>query len=456
MVHVSATLLLLAAACSDWRADRPLDRAASDVDTAAAELQANQVASAKKRLFAFLGHGACVDGKLDLPEATRNSREARYDLALALADLGTAFGGKARSSETTGSQEGNAEGSGNDLACAADMAEQLERSEPDFRRRLVLRALLGNIRLAEHKEQAAMDAFDAVLREIANASTSFVATEAATRTNAAKSDAAVTHVDGGTHALPKRAEDIDLKQLADDVAFNRAIALRALNKDKDGGADSSDDSSPDARSDGESPDADNPDGQGQDGASQDGQTQDAQQGDAQNQDAQNSDAQTQGDGASLGHAMQAKIQVLPLPNAIPAPTTQATELPRSRKKTQATAASAAWTSASSNSLNMHRCSKKKPQRNAASAYALRRTSENNSFCAYYTAFSKVSLDRSWNRARRASWRTLARGACTATNTGATSPGESSPSATNKCTAGSGSSNTSTTGVDSSALRSERF
>jgi hypothetical protein len=297
MVQVSAALLLLAAACSDWRVDRPFDRAAGDVDTASADLNANQVASAKKRLFAFLGHGACVDGKVDLPEATRNSREARYDLALALADLGTAFGGKAKNAETTSAQEGNAEGNSNDLACAADMAEQLELGEPDVKRRLVLRALLGNIRLAEHKEQAAIDAFDAVLREIANPSTSFVATEAAAKSNATKSDAAVSQVDGGTHALPKRAEDIDLKQLADDVAFNRALALRALNKDKDGGADGGDDSSPDARSDGERPDADNPDGQGQDGASEDGQTEDAPQGDAQNPDAQNADAQAQGDGS---------------------------------------------------------------------------------------------------------------------------------------------------------------
>ncbi len=220
-------LPLLVAACG-WDPRRPLERQSPEVDKALSERDAGQAVRANERLSAYLRAVACDGGTISL--GAEDASAATFDLALTLFDLAERYGRRLddplpkRDEPIAQEDKRTARLRGDDLDCARALLDALVAR--DLPPELLARALYlrGNVAFLDRDYEKAIIDYEKALV-----------------------------------ILPGLAPDAG-DPLGADAAFNRALALRLLEdqKDrdqqgKDGGTDAPEDAprQPDGGSDGD-------------------------------------------------------------------------------------------------------------------------------------------------------------------------------------------------------------
>jgi hypothetical protein len=191
-------------ACSSWDPSKPFERDAPPVKTAIVVLDAGDASFAAATLEEYLSTGPCKEGSIGLPENVRRLPNGSFDLALALFKVGESFGQRF-------GDEGIDAGVGDELhqkraaqiACGLEITQNVasDVSAPtDLRAHA--RYLEGNLDFLGGDYEAAVRAYDESLGLVPGM------------------------VDAGD-------------PVGRDAAWNRAIALRRIDDQKDSGSDAS-------------------------------------------------------------------------------------------------------------------------------------------------------------------------------------------------------------------------
>ncbi|MFO0757301.1 MAG: tetratricopeptide repeat protein [Byssovorax sp.] len=211
--------------CSGWDPRHPFERNAPEVDEAIGDLDGGKPESAEAILEKYLGTGMCSDGGLGLPDSVRKKPNASFDLGLTLFALGERFGhrfGDEDLSDAGDDPQAAARSAEIDCALIVVKAIASDPSVPiDLRARA--RYLAGNLEFLRKKYEEA-----------------------------------VKHYDQALELIPGLSPEAGGDGIGRDAAWNRAIALRRIEDQKDA---SPPDAEPDAQPDAP-PDAspDSPDG----------------------------------------------------------------------------------------------------------------------------------------------------------------------------------------------------
>ncbi|AUX46246.1 hypothetical protein SOCE26_077510 [Sorangium cellulosum] len=223
-----------ASGCSGWDPTSPFERNAPEVDEAIRDLDAGNLESAEQILESYLGTGPCSDAGIGLPDAVRQKPNGSFDLGLTLFHLAERYGQRFGDEELA---DGGAEESpeqaqnealrGIEIDCALTLAKAIgaDPSVPaDLRARA--RYLSGNLEFLRRKYEDAVKYYDQALA-----------------------------------IVPGVLEEAGGDGVGRDAAWNRAIALRRIEEQKDAGPpDAEPDAPPDAPPDAE-PDAGDDGGQ---------------------------------------------------------------------------------------------------------------------------------------------------------------------------------------------------
>jgi hypothetical protein len=212
-------------ACS-WDPSRPFDREAPAVKDAITLLDAGDASTAALVLEDYLSTGACKEGSIGLPDSVRRLPNGSFDLGLALFKVGESFGQRFGDEEVdAGLSDAVHQKRAGQIACALEIAQNVasDSTAPiDLRARA--RYLEGNLDFLGGDYEAAVRAYDEAI------------------------GLSPGMLDGGD-------------PVGRDAAWNRAIALRRIEDQKDSGTP---DGSPgdSGRPDGGGGDASRPDGGG--------------------------------------------------------------------------------------------------------------------------------------------------------------------------------------------------
>lgn len=218
-----------------WNPTRPFERNAPAVDQAIASLDAGEAGVAAELLESYLQTGACTDGQIGVPDRTRELSSASFDLGLALFHVAEKFGRRFGEEEDvvfdggpTADQLTQGQLRGDQVECAVRVLRAVA-SAPNLSVDLFARAryLEGNLEFLHRNYSAAVTAYDEALKLVPG--------------------------------VPPDAGDA----IGRDAAWNRAIALRRIEEEKQ--RDAGKDSEPDRTA----PDAGSPDA-GQDGPGESG------------------------------------------------------------------------------------------------------------------------------------------------------------------------------------------
>ena len=192
---------LVTLACS-WDPSRPFDREAPEVKEAIGALDAGNATVAAKTLEDYLSTGACKEGAIGLPESVRRLPNGSFDLGLSLFKMGESFGGRFGDEEIDAGMTDDArQKRAAQIACALEIAQHVASDESvplDLRARA--RYLEGNLDFLGSDYEASVRAYDEALRM------------------------APGMIDAGD-------------PVGRDAAWNRAIALRRIEDQKDAGND---------------------------------------------------------------------------------------------------------------------------------------------------------------------------------------------------------------------------
>ncbi|WP_438023749.1 tetratricopeptide repeat protein [Sorangium sp. So ce233] len=226
-----------ASGCSGWDPTSPFERNAPAVDQAIRDLDAGNLESAAQALESYLGTGQCSDAGIGLPDSVRQKPNGSFDLGLTLFHLAERYGHRFGDEELADGgpeQEQNDALRGIEIDCALTLVKAIgaDPSVPaDLRARA--RYLAGNLEFLRRKYEDAVKYYDQALA-----------------------------------IIPGLLEEAGGDGIGRDAAWNRAIALRRIEEQKDAGPpDAEPDAPPDAEPDAE-PDAGEPDA-GDDGGDQD-------------------------------------------------------------------------------------------------------------------------------------------------------------------------------------------
>ncbi|XYH95233.1 hypothetical protein ACMHYB_46715 [Sorangium sp. So ce1128] len=221
-----------ASGCSGWDPTSPFERNAPAVDQAIRDLDAGNLESAEQALESYLGTGACSDAGIGLPDSVRQKPNGSFDLGLTLFHLAERYGhrfGDEGLADGGPEQEQNDALRGIEIDCALTLVKAIaaDPSVPaDLRARA--RYLSGNLEFLRRKYEDAVKYYDQALA-----------------------------------IIPGLFEEAGGDGIGRDAAWNRAIALRRIEEQKDAAPpDAEPDAPPDAERDAE-PDA------GDDGGDQD-------------------------------------------------------------------------------------------------------------------------------------------------------------------------------------------
>ena len=244
--------VLLAWAWSGWDPRSPFERNAPAVEQAIRDLDAGNLASAEEALEAYLGTGVCADGGIALPPSVHDKPSGTFDLGLTLFYLAERFGhrfGDEDQSDGGQADELLAQQRSSEIDCALLLVKAIAG---DVKVPLELRArahyLAGNLEFLRAKYEDAVKEYDLALT-----------------------------------LVPGLFEEAGGDGIGRDAAWNRAIALRRIEEQKDAGNDANDASDGDDGSDGS--DSAPPDGgDGGDAAPDGGDGGDGGDGDAGNND----------------------------------------------------------------------------------------------------------------------------------------------------------------------------
>jgi Ca-activated chloride channel homolog len=207
--------VLVGSVACGWNPSRPFDRDAPSVRLALSDLDAGDAASAAGRLEEYLSTGPCKDGNIGTPDVLKRRANGSFDLGLSLfrvgEDYGRRFGdeeAKAGVSEETRAQR-HAQ-----VECARRVVQAIAE-DPRAPVDLLARALYlqGNLAFLDGAYEEAVRAYDRALL------------------------LAPGVADGGD-------------PVGRDAAWNRAIALRRIEDEKDSGSDAASDGGRDGASDG--------------------------------------------------------------------------------------------------------------------------------------------------------------------------------------------------------------
>jgi len=203
------------AGCSGWDPKNPFERNAPEVDQAIRDLDAGQLESAEEALERYLGTGACGDAGIQLPDAVRQKPSGAFDLGLVLFALAERYGhrfgeeelgdGGAEDPQKTAQRDA-------EIECALVLVKAIA-ADPKVPAELRARAryLAGNLEFLRRRYEEAVKYYDEALA-----------------------------------LVPGLYEEAGGDGIGRDAAWNRAIALRRIEDQKDAGPDSSPDSGDDA------------------------------------------------------------------------------------------------------------------------------------------------------------------------------------------------------------------
>jgi tetratricopeptide (TPR) repeat protein len=202
--------------CSGWDPRSPFEHNAPEVDEALQKLDGGHAASAEETLERYLGTGACsADAGLGLPPSIRQKPSGTFDLGLTLFDLGEhfgqRFGDEDRSDGGSPAEQALSEKRALEVGCALLVVRAIA-ADPTVPIDLRARAyyLAGNLEFLLQKYEDAVKEYDQALALIPG-----------------------IHAEAGGDGIGR------------DAAWNRAIALRRQEDQKDAGNDAPD-ASPDA------------------------------------------------------------------------------------------------------------------------------------------------------------------------------------------------------------------
>lgn len=206
----------LASGCSGWDPRNPFERNSPSVDQALADLDAGRFQSAEQALETYLGTGACSDGGIGLPDTVRQKYNGSFDLGLVLFAVaekyGQRFGEEELSDGGSPAEEALMANRSLEVDCALIIVRAIAE---DTKVPLDLRArahyLAGNLEFLRKKYEEA-----------------------------------VKHYNDALGLIPGFPEDSGADGIGRDAAWNRAIALRRIEDQKDAGQDAPEDSPPDA------------------------------------------------------------------------------------------------------------------------------------------------------------------------------------------------------------------
>jgi hypothetical protein len=196
--------------CSGWDPRSPFERNAPEVDDAVRELDSGKVESAEETLEKYLGTGPCrADAGISLPDAVRQKPGGSFDLGLTLFYLGERFGQRFGDEELADGGAGDqelAEKRGVEVDCALVVVRAIA-ADPKVPAELRARAryLAGNLEFLRRKYEDAVKEYDQALGIVPG-----------------------LPLDGGGDLIGR------------DAAWNRAIALRRIEEQKDAGTDAPD------------------------------------------------------------------------------------------------------------------------------------------------------------------------------------------------------------------------
>ena len=226
----------LASGCSGWDPRSPFERNAPAVDQALADLDAGRFESAEEALESYLGTGPCTDAGLGLPDAVRQKYNGSFDLGLVLFSVAEKYGRRFGEEEQTDGgpeEEQLAAMRSLEIDCALIVVRAIAE-DPKVPVDLRARAhyLAGNLEFLRRKYEEA-----------------------------------VRHYDDALALVPGLPEDAAADGIGRDAAWNRAIALRRIEDQKDAGNDADQDANQDAEQDGSDDASDGSDGDdGSDGS----------------------------------------------------------------------------------------------------------------------------------------------------------------------------------------------
>ncbi len=214
---LSAVAFAAGAGCSGWDPQKPFEHNAPEVDEALRKLDAGQNTSAEDLLERYLGTGSCsADAGLGLPPSIRQKPSGTFDLGLALFALGEhfgqRFGDEERSDGGSPGEQGLSEKRALEVGCALLIVRAIA-ADPTVPIELRARAyyLAGNLEFLLQKYEDAVKEYDQALA-----------------------------------LIPGLNGEAGVDGIGRDAAWNRAIALRRQEDQKDAGPDAPPDASPDA------------------------------------------------------------------------------------------------------------------------------------------------------------------------------------------------------------------
>ena len=202
--------------CEGWDASEPFTRISPEVDRALAQLDAGDPRTAEQILGEYLNTGVCQGSKIGIPESVKQKPDGTFDLGLILFYLGERYGRKFGDEEK------------GDPAKPDEPAEIQRRSEEIDCALLVLQAISG--------------AKETPIELRARASYLAGNLEFLRR----RYEDAVRFYDQALRLVPGVVEEAGGDAIGRDTAWNRAIALRRLQDEKnDAGADGGQDADAD-------------------------------------------------------------------------------------------------------------------------------------------------------------------------------------------------------------------
>lgn len=166
---VSAAVVLLftrgLVACSGWDPWHPFERDAPEVNQAIREFDAGEAGVAAQILEEYLGTGGCKEGSIGAPRRLGTHPNGAFDLGLSLFGLAEKVGGRFGQEESAPAQDEMAKGlRAGDIECALKIVRVIgaDEAQPvDLRARA--RYLEGNLLFLDKKYKEAVEAYDKAL-----------------------------------------------------------------------------------------------------------------------------------------------------------------------------------------------------------------------------------------------------------------------------------------------------
>jgi tetratricopeptide (TPR) repeat protein len=213
----------LAPGCSGWDPSRPFERNSPTVNQALEDLDAGRFQSAEEALETYLGTGVCGDGGIGLPDTVRQKYNGSFDLGLVLFAVAEKYGrrfGEEEQGDGGPNEEELLASRSLEVDCALIIVRAIaEDNKVPVELRARAHYLAGNLEFLRKKYEES-----------------------------------VKHYNDALSLIPGSVEDSGIDGIGRDAAWNRAIALRRIEEQKDAGQDAPpdapEDSPPDAPQDG--------------------------------------------------------------------------------------------------------------------------------------------------------------------------------------------------------------